>query len=103
MFRIREKMWWARTKSDKSDARPFNWLAVDERDIDWKYELVVLQLRLGCDEADISEKRGKKAIYILDFTMSQVELQVFIGSLKKNSFTDMFCREKNGIFEYVST
>ena len=50
--------------SDKSDARPFNWLAVDERDIDWKYELVVLQLRLGCDEADISEKQGKKRLFI---------------------------------------
>ena len=82
-------MWWARTKSDKSDARPFNWLAVDERDIDWKYELVVLQLRLGCDEADISEKQGKKG-YLLDFSMSQVELKVFIGSLNK-SFVVMTC------------
>ena len=80
-------MWWARTKSDKSDARPFNWLAVDERDIDWKYELVVLQLRLGCDEADISEKQWEKD-YLLDFAMSQVELQVFIGSLKKECFVE---------------
>ena len=85
-------MWWARTKSDKSDARPFNWLAVDERDIDWKYELVVLQLRLGCDEADISEKQWEKD-YLLDFAMSQVELQVFIGSLKKECFVEKKSRK----------
>jgi hypothetical protein len=77
-------------------------LAVDERDIDWKYELVVLQLRLGCDEADMSEKQGKKGC-LSNITMTQVELQVFIGSLKKMIHcTDMFCREKyleNGMFE----
>ena len=90
-------MWWARTKSDKSDARPFNWLAVDESDIDWKYELVVLQLWLGCDEADISEKQRKKAI------ISFYNVADRIGPLKKTiPCTEVFFREtnlENGMFE----